>query len=51
MVCKYVHFSVREGGLIRVTKIPMQKLELKMQGGLMCEGGGVIAGFFGINIA
>ena len=36
------------GGLIRETKLPMQELELKMQGGLMREGGGVIAGFYGI---
>ena len=28
------------GGLIRETKVPMQELELKMQGGLMREGGG-----------
>ena len=34
------------GGLIRETKLPMQEHELKMQGGL-CEGGGVIAGFYG----
>ena len=27
----------------------MQELELKMQGGLMREGGGVIAGFYGIR--
>ena len=27
------------GGLIRETKLPMQELELKMQGGLMREGG------------
>ena len=27
------------GGLIRETKVPMQELELKMQGGLMREGG------------
>ena len=33
-------FTVREGGgLIRETKVPMQELELKMQGGLMREGG------------
>ena len=35
-----LHFTVREGGLIRKTKVPMQELELKMQGGLMHEGGG-----------
>ena len=34
-----LHFTVREGGLIRETKLPMQELELKMQGGLMREGG------------
>ena len=35
-----LHFTVREGGLIRETKVPMQELELKMQGGgLMREGG------------
>ena len=28
------------GGLICETKLPMQELELKMQGGLMREGGG-----------
>ena len=38
------------GGLIRETKVPMQELELKMQGGLMREGGGVIAGFYGTCI-
>ena len=27
------------GGLIRETKVPMQELELKMEGGLMREGG------------
>ena len=34
------------GGLIRETKVPMQELELKMEGGL-CARGGVIAGFYG----
>ena len=34
------------GGLICETKVPMQELELKMQGGL-CARGGVIAGFYG----
>ena len=34
------------GGLIRETKLPMQELELKMEGGL-CARGGVIAGFYG----
>ena len=32
------------------TKVPMQELELKMEGGLMREGGGVIAGFYGTCI-
>ncbi|MCG8624648.1 MAG: hypothetical protein MJE68_21965 [Proteobacteria bacterium] len=34
-----LHFTVGGGGLIRETKLPMQELELKMQGGLMREGG------------
>ena len=42
--------SGRGGGLIRETKLPMQELELKMQGGLIREGG-VIAGFYGISIS
>ena len=42
----YVLLSGR-GGLIRETKLPMQELELKMQGGLFVRGGGVIAGFYG----
>ena len=33
------------GGLIRETKLPLQELELKIQEGLMCEGGGIIAEF------
>ena len=35
-------------GLIRETKLPMQELELKMQGGggAYARGGGVIAGFY-----
>ena len=37
----------REGGLIGETKIPMQELEPKVQGGL-CMRGGVIAGFYSI---
>jgi hypothetical protein len=37
------------GGLIHETKIPMQELELKMEGGL-CARGGVIAGFYGTCI-
>ena len=37
------------GGLYaRQNYIPMQELELKMQGGL-CARGGVIAGFYGIS--
>ena len=36
------------GGLIRETQVPMQELELKMEGGLMCKGG-VIAGFYDNN--
>ena len=43
-------FTVREGGLIRETKLPMQELELEMQGGGLCARGGVIAGFYGIII-
>ena len=39
-------FYSQGGGLIRETKVPMQELELKMEGGLMREGG-VIAGFYG----
>ena len=34
-----LQFNREGGGLIRETKLPMQELELKMQGGLMCEGG------------
>ena len=42
------NISSKEGGLIRETKIPMQKLEPKVQGGLYARrGGGVIAGFYG----
>ena len=36
------------GGLYLRQKYLMQELELKMEGGLMREGGGVIAGFYGI---
>ena len=43
MDSKYLHCTVREGGLIRETKLPLQELELRMQGGLMCNGG-VFAG-------
>ena len=42
-------FYSQVGGLIRETKVPMQELELKMQGGL-CARGGVIAGFYGISV-
>ena len=41
-------YSQGGGGLIRETKLPMQELELKMQGGL-CTRGGVIVGFYGIK--
>ena len=41
--------SGKGGGLIRKTKLPMQELKLKMQGGAYArEGGGVIAGFYGM---
>ena len=40
MDSKYLHFTVRDGGIICETKLPLQELELKMQGGLMCEGEG-----------
>ena len=46
MDSKYLHFTVRDGGLICKTKLSLQELELRMQGGLMCDGG-VIAGFYG----
>ena len=36
------------GGLIHETKLPMQELEPKLQGGLIREGG-VFAGFYGIK--
>jgi hypothetical protein len=42
-------YSGEGGGFICETKIPMQELELKMEGGL-CARGGVIAGFYGILI-
>ena len=35
------------GGLMRGIKIPQYKFALKMQGGLMHEGGGVFAGHYG----
>ena len=37
-----IHFSVRRGGPIHETKLPMQELELNVQGGL-CTRGVVIA--------
>ena len=39
--------SGRGGGLMRETKLPMQKLELKMQGAY-ARRGDVMAGFYGI---
>ena len=37
----HINFYSQGGGLIREIKLPMQKIELKVQGeGLMCEGGG-----------
>ena len=49
MDSKYLHFTVREWGLIRETKLPMQELELKVQGAYARGGGGggIIAGFYG----
>jgi hypothetical protein len=35
----YILQSEMGGGLIRETKLPMQELEPKMQGRLICEGG------------
>ena len=47
MGLKYLYFTFRDGGLICETKLSLQKVELRMQGGgLMCDGG-VIAGFYG----
>ena len=43
----YILLSGR-GGLIHETKLPMQELELKMQGGY--AQGGVSVGFYGINV-
>ena len=43
----YILQSERGGGLIHETKLPMQELEPKLQGGLIREGGGVFAGFYG----
>ena len=48
MDSKYLHFTVKNGELICETKLSLQKLELRMQGGLMCDGG-VITGFY-VNI-
>ena len=36
---------------MRRIKIPQQDFELKMPGGLMCEGGGVFAGHYGISFS
>ena len=36
-------------GLIHEITLPMQEVELTMQGGLMHERGGVITGFYGIS--
>jgi hypothetical protein len=43
-------YSRRRGGVIRETKIPLQELELKMEGGGLFARRGVIAGFYG-NLA
>ena len=43
-------FYSQRGGLIRETKLPMQELELKMQGSLCARGEGIIAGFYGMYI-
>ena len=40
---------IEKEGLIRKTKIPMQELEPKVEGGL-CARGGIIAGLYGIYI-
>jgi uncharacterized protein YoxC len=45
----YNIYILQSGGwLIHEIKLPMQELELKMQGGL-CARGGLIAGFYSIN--
>ena len=38
---KYLYFTVREGGLLHETKLPMQELQPNIQGGggLVREGG------------
>ena len=48
LVDLWAPFYSQGGGLIHVreTQVPMQELELKMEGGL-CAKGGVIAGFYG----
>ena len=40
MDSKYLNFTVRDGGLICETKLPLQELELKMQGGVSVRWGG-----------
>ena len=45
----YILQSERGGGLINETKLPMQELEPKLQGGLIREGG-VFAGLYGICV-
>ncbi len=42
-------YSRRRGAYTR-DKIPMQELELKMEGGGLCPRGGIIAGFYGTII-
>ena len=44
----YILQSERGGGLIHETKLPMQELEPKLQGGGLYARGGVFAGFYGI---
>ena len=39
MVCNVCILQSEGGGLIGKTKLPLQELELKIQGGLMHEGG------------
>ena len=46
----YILQSERGGGLIHETKLPMQELEPKLQGGLIREGG-VFAGFYGTRFS
>ena len=43
-------FYSQRGGAYMRDKLPMQGLELKMQGGLCARGEGVIAGFYGMYI-